>query len=32
MYDSFSEGSVFYGRGIALMVGMTALAMLLHVL
>jgi hypothetical protein len=32
MYDSFSEGGVFYGRGLALLAGVIVLAMFLHLL
>ena len=32
MYDSFSEGGVFYGRGLALMGIVIALATLLHLI
>jgi len=32
MTDSFSEGSVFYGRTAAILAGVMALAVLLHLL
>lgn len=32
MYDSFSNGSVYYGRTLAIVFGLMALAMLLNLL
>jgi hypothetical protein len=32
MFDSYSDGSVFYGRSLAIVVGFTILAILLNLL